>query len=201
MGKGTQTRERILERAVQLASTEGITGLTLGRLAESTGMSKSGLYAHFRSKEELQLQVLLTAIEEFARDVYAPAAAAPSGEERFRVLFTRWLGWSSAREGMPGGCLFIQAGAELDDQPGAPRDLLAGTRREWRETLAAFARSAVRAGAFRADLDPELFAFQLESIVLGSHHTSRLLEDPRALPHARAAFEALLATARHPAHP
>ena len=196
MGKGAITRERIVGRAVELASTEGINGLTLGRLAESIGMSKSGLFAHFRSKEELQLQVLRAAIDSFNEQVYAPAAATPSGEARFRTLFDRWLAWSDARDGMPGGCLLTQAGAELDDQPGPARDLLADAMRRWQETLAAFARSAVKAGAFRPDLDPALFAFQLESIFYGHHHALRLLNDPRARAHARAAFEALLASVR-----
>ena len=195
MGKGALTRERILADGVRIASTEGIHGLTLGRLAERTGMSKSGLFAHFRSKEELQLQVLEAAIESFRRLVIEPARATPTGPERFRVLFDRWLEWAGDRDEMPGGCLFAQAGPELDDRPGPPRDLLAESQRQWLETLAAFARSAVKAGAFRAGLDPELFAFQLESIFLGLNHARRLLDDPRATAHARAAFEALLESA------
>jgi AcrR family transcriptional regulator len=195
MSKGAATRERIVARAVELASTEGINGLTLGRLADSLEMSKSGLFAHFRSKEELQLQVLKSAIDSFQREVYGPAAATPSGEERFRVVFERWLQWSVRAE-TPGGCLFTQAAAELDDQPGPARDLLAEARRAWQDTLAAFARSAVRAGAFREALDPALFAFQLEALMLGMHHARRLLHDPRAEAHARAALEALLASAR-----
>ena len=201
MGKGAITRERIVGRAVQLASTEGINGLTLGRLAESIGMSKSGLFAHFRSKEELQLQVLQATIDGFHDQVYLPAAATPSGEERFRVVYERWVAWEGGHAAMPGGCLLTQAGVELDDQPGPARDLLANSRRQWQDTLTAFARSAVRAGAFREDLDPELFAFQLESIFLGAHHFSRLLRDERAFTYARAAFEALLASSRRTPQP
>jgi AcrR family transcriptional regulator len=200
MGKRALTRERIVGRAVQLASTEGITGLTLGRLADSIGMSKSGLFAHFRSKEELQLQVLQATFDSFQRFVVEPAQATPSGEERFRVITERWIAWASDREEMPGGCLIVQAAAELDDQPGPPRDLLADAQRRWLETLAAYARSAVRVGAFREDLDPELFAFQLESILLGANHFHRLLHDPRAFTQARASIEALLASARRTTH-
>jgi AcrR family transcriptional regulator len=197
MGKGTLTRERIIGRAVELASIEGLNGMTLGRLADSIGMSKSGLFAHFRSKEELQLQVLTAAIDSFRRVVVQPAIAAPRGEPRLRVLFDGWLAWTGDRDDMPGGCLILQASAELDDQPGPPRDLLAQAERDWRESLVTFARGGIQAGHFRADLDPVLFAFQLQSIILGTSYARRLLRDGQARDHARAAFEALLASA-HP---
>jgi AcrR family transcriptional regulator len=196
MGKGALTRERIVASALELASTEGINGLTLGRLADRIGMSKSGLFAHFASKEDLQIQVLKAATESFRTSVVEPALAVPSGVERFRVLLDRWLEWTGDREDMPGGCLFTQASAELDDCPGPPRDVLADTLRQWRETLVALARSAVKAGAFRDDLDPDLFAFQLQSLYLGATQDRRLLRDPAAKKHARAAFEALLASAQ-----
>jgi AcrR family transcriptional regulator len=196
MRKGALTRERIVARAIELASTDGVTGLTLGRLADATGMSKSGLFAHFKSKEELQLQILDTTIQAFKREVVDPAIAAPTGEGRFRLLFDRWLEWTEESSKMPGGCLITQAASELDDQPGPARDLLADAETRWNETLVAFTRSAMRAGAFRADLDPGLFAFQLKSIFLATVHAQRLLNDPRAYDHARGAFEALLASAR-----
>jgi AcrR family transcriptional regulator len=196
MRKGALTRERIVARAIELASTDGVRGVSLGRLADATGMSKSGLFAHFKSKEDLQLQILDTTIEAFKREVVEPAIATPTGEARFRLLFDRWLEWTEESSKMPGGCLITQAAAELDDQPGAARDLLADAERRWNETLIAFARSAVKAGAFRADLDPGLFAFQLKSIFLATVHAQRLLQDPDAFPHARAAFEALLASSR-----
>jgi AcrR family transcriptional regulator len=197
MGKGTLTRERIIGRAVELASTDGLNGLTLGKLADGIGMSKSGLFAHFRSKEELQRSVLEAAIDAFRRFVYEPAAATPRGEPRLRALFDHWLAWSQEREEMPGGCLLMQVSTELDDQPGPLRDLLAQAKRDWRQTLIVFARGGVTAGHFRADLDPALFAFQLEAILLITGHDRRLLNDPLASTHARAAFEALL-NAAHP---
>lgn len=199
MRKGALTRERIITRAVELASTDGLRGLSLGRLADATGMSKSGLFAHFRSKEELQLQVLDATIDAFKRQVVDPAIATPTGEQRFRVLFQRWLEWTETSEQMPGGCLITQAAAELDDQPGPARDLLADAERRWHETLIAFARSSMKSGAFRPDLDPGLFAFQLKSIFLATVHAQRLLGDPHAYEHARGAFEALLSSARSPA--
>jgi AcrR family transcriptional regulator len=196
MRKGAVTRERIVARAIELASTEGVTGVTLGRLADAIGMSKSGLFAHFKSREELELQILDTVIQAYRREVVEPAMATPSGIERFRVLFDGWLAWMRETERMPGGCIITQAAAELDDQPGPARDLLAEAEGRWYETLTAFARSAVRMGAFRTDLDPALFAFQLKSIFLGTEHARRLLQDPLAYDHARGAFEALLLSAR-----
>ena len=196
MRKGDLTRERIVSRAIELASTDGIGGVTLGRLADATGMSKSGLFAHFRSKEELQLQILEAAIASFRTEVVEPAMATPTGEDRFRRVFERWIGWAQTSSRMPGGCLFTQAAAELDDQPGPVRDVLADAERRWHETLSAFARSAIRAGAFRADLDPGLFAFQLKGIFLGMVNSQRLLEDPQAHAYARGAFDALLDWAR-----
>jgi AcrR family transcriptional regulator len=198
MSKGTATRERIIARAVELASTDGLNGLTIGRLAESTEMSKSGLFAHFHSKEELQIQVLEHAIAAFRATVVEPTLAAPGGEPRLRTAFERWLTWADEREEMPGGCLFMQASAELDDQPGAARELLADSRRQWTESLAVITRGAIKRGHFRDDIDPELFAFQLQGIILSWHQTHRLLRDPRASEHAHAALEALLASAHPP---
>ena len=195
MSKGDGTRTRILDQAIAVASVDGITGLTLGRLAESVGMSKSGLFAHFRSKEELQLQVLDEAIARFQARVVAPALRAPRGEARVRALFERWLAWADD-PAMPGGCLFLQASAELDEQPGPPRDRLVAAQREWRAFLADAARRAVEVGDFRADLDPELFAFQLKALVLARHDAARLLDDPAADAAALRALDALLATAR-----
>ena len=195
MKKGDTTRGRILDQAIAVASVDGLTGLTLGRLAETVGMSKSGLFAHFRSKEELQLQVLEETIERFKARVIAPALREPRGEPRVRALFERWLAWLHD-PAVPGGCLFMQASAELDDQPGPPRDRLVEAQRQWSCFLADAARLAVDAGHFRADLDPELFAFQLKGIALARHDAERLLGDPTADALGRRAFEALRATAR-----
>ena len=195
MSKRDSTRGRIIARALEIASTEGVQGLSLGPLAERVGMSKSGLFAHFRSKEELQLQLLAAAVEEFRAMVVEPVGAIPSGPERFRVLFDRWLAWNQARAEMPGGCIFTQVATELDDQPGPPRDFLVDALREWQHTLAAFTRSAVRSGTFRADLDISLFVFQLRAVMLGEIQARQLLDDPEAERHTRAAFDALIASA------
>ncbi len=195
MRKGEATRERILESALELASTEGLTGLSIGRLADRNGMSKSGLFAHFGSKEGLQLDVLELATARFRETVFTPALRADRGEPRIRALFTRWLDWID-QLARPGGCLFTAAAAELDDQPGPAREALVEVQRQWAETLARAARIAIEEGHFRSDVDPHLFSFQLHAIILGYHHARRLLRDPHAGRRAREAFDALIATAR-----
>ena len=195
MRKGEATRERILESALELASTEGLTGLSIGRLADRNGMSKSGLFAHFGSKEGLQLDVLELATAKFRESVFTPALRADRGEPRLRALFTHWMDWAD-HQSLPGGCLLTAAAVELDDQPGPARDALVDAQRQWADTLARAVRIAIEERHFRADVDPHLFAFQLHSILLGYHHARRLLRDPDAARRARDAFDALINGAR-----
>jgi AcrR family transcriptional regulator len=194
VSKGDETRVAILDEALQLASTVGFTGLSIGQLAEHTRMSKSGLFAHFRSKEQLQLQALAHARDRFTDLVVRPALDAPRGEPRVRELFERWLAWQ--RDALTGGCIFVAATAEYDDQPGPMRDAVARDQADWVEFIAHAARSAVAEGHFRDDLDADQFAFQLLSLMLGLHHLGRLLHDPRALERCRTAVEELIAGAR-----
>jgi len=200
VSKGEQTREAILYEASRLASRVGLQGLTIGSLANQTQLSKSGLFAHFRSKESLQLQVLDYTRERFVDLVVRPALAAPRGETRVHELFERWLGWARG-DALPGGCLFIAAATELDDQPGPARDRLVRDQRDWMDTIARVFRTGVEAGQFRADASPEQFAQDLYGVMLAFGHTSRLLGDPLAEDRARRAFEVLLAGARAPAGP
>lgn len=195
MRKGDATRQGILAHAAGLASQLGLDGLTIGRLAEDLELSKSGLFAHFRSKEALQLQVLEHAAARFTEVVLRPALAAPRGEPRLRAVFERWRRWPK-ESGMPGGCFFVQAAVELDDQPGPVRDLLVRQQKDWLDAIATVVRSGVAEGHFRRDVDPEQVAHELHGIMLGWHHAARLLRDPKAEARARAAFEALVARAR-----
>jgi len=195
MGKGAETRERILDQAVRLASRDGLEGLTIGTLSAELGLSKSGLFSHFGSKDELQLQVLQAAVERFEVEVIRPALAAPRGEPRIRALFERWLTWVNALDS-PGGCVLIAASVELDDRPGPQRDFLVHSHRARVAALAKAARIAVEAGHFRANFDPEQFAFDFYAITLGYHDSNRLLRDPRAEERARNLFERLLASCR-----
>jgi len=195
MSKGAETRERILEQAVRIASRDGLEGLTIGTLSSELGLSKSGLFSHFGSKEELQCQVLQTAAALFQENVIRPALTAPRGEPRIRALFDNWLAWADNSD-MPGGCVLIAASIELDDRPGPQRDYLLLAHRGRVAALAKACRLAIEAGHFRADLDPEQFAFDFYSITLGYHDHNRLLRDPKSEDRARHAFERLLASCR-----
>lgn len=194
--KGELTRRAILDEAIQVASQDGLSGLTIGRLAAHTGMSKSGLFAHFKSKESLQLQVLEHGRERFIDSVIRPALAAPRGLTRVRTLFDQWLTWSG--DELNGGCLFVAAAVELDDRPGPARDSLVRSERDWLETIATIAATAVAEAEFRADLDADQFAFELHGVMLTHHHASRLLRDECAPERTRRAFESLIAAASRP---
>jgi AcrR family transcriptional regulator len=195
MGKGAETRGAILEHAVRLASEVGLEGLTIGRLANELQLSKSGLFAHFASKEALQVETLDRAAERFVDAVVRPAFTAPRGEPRLRALFERWLRWPQEVP-QPGGCIFVQAAAELDDRPGPARDRLVALQREWLGAIATTVKGAKELGHLRRDVDPEQLAFELYGIMLSCHHATRLLRDARGFERARRAFEALLAAAR-----
>lgn len=197
MGKGELTRQAILDRSVSLASAIGLEGLTIGALAEDLDLSKSGLFAHFRSKESLQIQTLEHAASRFADLVVRPALAAPRGEPRIRAAFRLWMDWPK-RSGMPGGCLFVAAAAELDDRPGPVRDHLVAQQRQWLALLANVVRTAIAEGHFRADVDPEQFGQDLYGVMLACFLSHRLLEDPNAGRRARVAFENLVLAARAP---
>ena len=190
MSKGQQTKAAILDEAVGIASRVGFNALTIGQLAESTGMSKSGLFAHFRSKEALQLDTLHRAQERFNDLVIRPALSAPRGRPRVEALFDHWLEWET--EALTGGCIFVTATIEFDDQPGPMRDAVVRCQQDWLEFVAAVARTAVTEGDFRTDLDTERFAFQLQGLMLGYHHAGRLMRDPRAREHTQRALDDLL---------
>jgi AcrR family transcriptional regulator len=192
VGKGDETRLAVLDRAVGLARRVGLSGLTIGSLADQTQLSKSGLFAHFRSKEALQLSVLEHARTEFETAVVRPALRAPRGEARVRELFDLWLSWDS----MPGGCPFIAAATEFDDQPGAVRDRLVRDQRDLFDMIATVFRTGITEGEFRPDADPEQFAQDFYGVILSCHHTTRLLGDKQAESRSRRALEALLIEAR-----
>ena len=194
MSKGQETRTAILDDALTLTSRVGFTGLTIGQLAEQTGMSKSGLFAHFRSKEQLQLQTLAHARQRFIDVTVRPALAVTRGEKRLRALFEGWLRWES--EVVPGGCVFVTGSVEFDDQPGPMRDALVADQRDWVDTIATVVETAVAEGDFGPDVDPRQLAFEIQSLTLGFHHFARLLDDDQAERRVRTAFEDLLDRAR-----
>jgi AcrR family transcriptional regulator len=198
MGKGEETRDQILEAALKLASRVGLQGLTIGTLSEELELSKSGLFAHFGSKEALMVRTLEYAAARFAEVVIGPALAAPRGEARLRALFDAFPRWPIVVP-QPGGCIFISSAVEFDDRPGPVRERLRVIRQEWHDFVAGAVRRAIETGEFRADVDPDQFAFELDGIQLAWHHASRLMGDRKAGDRARKAFEALLAASRVPA--
>ena len=191
MGKGDETRAAVLDQAVDVARRVGLSGLTIGSLAEQTRLSKSGLFGHFRSKEALQLQVLEHARTRFEEAVARPALRAPRGEARMRELFERWLQWDA----LPGGCPFVAASTEFDDRPGPVRDRVVRDQRDMFDMITTVFRTGVAEGQFRDDADAEQFAQDFYGVMLACHHTSRLLGDAHAEARARRAFSALLAEA------
>lgn len=193
--KGNTTRQIILDHAAGLASQVGLSGLTIGALADDLQLSKSGLFAHFRSKEALQIQVLDHAAAQFVEQVVRPAVHKPRGDARMRALFERWLEWEDT-EMLPGGCVFVAAASELDDQPGPARDRLVELQRQWIDLIATSVKKGVDAGRFRADADGQQFAQDLYGVMLAFHHHARLLGDTRARTRARRAFETLLRAIR-----
>jgi len=198
--KGEQTRAAILDEALRIVSKSGLEGLTIGTLAEATRMSKSGLFAHFGSREELLLAVLAHGQAQFTEVVLKPALAKPRGVPRLQAMFVNWLDWTESAD-LPGGCPMIGGATEFDDKPGPVREMLAGGQRAWIETLKRAVHQAIEEGQLAPDTDPEQIAFEMFGIALVVHHHRRLLGYDKARSRALAALEALLARHRIPAAP
>ena len=195
LSKGDRTRQSILEEALAQATKVGFEGLSLGDLAKDAGMSKSGLYAHFASKEDLQLQILKMAAERFIAAVIQPAWGKPKGEARVRALFQLWFDWSRSSF-LPGGCIFVAAANEMDDRPGPVRDHLVTEQRRWLATIGRAFFSGIEAGQFRPDLDCDQAAYEMEGIILAYHQFSRLLRSSESEERAKRAFESLIDKSR-----
>lgn len=190
MGNGNSTKKSILKAARGYASEFGLEVLTIGKLADTVGMSKSGLFAHFNSKENLQIEVLKSASEGFTEDIFKSAIKKPRGIPRIRAIFGNWLKWANGAE--PGGCIFVAASIEFDDIPGNVRDYIQDVQKKWISSLAYSAQLAVGVGDFSKDTNTEQFAFELFSIMLGYHHYTRLLSDPKAKKRTKLAFDNLV---------
>jgi AcrR family transcriptional regulator len=181
------TREAILRRAVDLASVEGLEGLTIGRLATELELSKSGLFRHFGSKEELQLATIERATALLRREVLTPAAAAEPGLDRLRALLEGYLSYLE-REVLPGGCFLYAAGAEFDGRPGRVRDAVAAASREWGRELERQAELAREHGELSPDVDPGQLVFELGAYATRANSAFQLYGDRRAFDRARAAI-------------
>lgn len=192
--KSGQTKARVLREALTLASKVGFAGLTFGTLAEQAGLSKSGLFAHFESKEDLQIHALHLAETMFVERVLRPAVKAPRGVPRIRRLFEGWMDWIQSAT-VPRGDILTAAAFEFDDAPEGPmRTAVVEGHGKMHGTIERLARQAIDEGHFRKKLDPAQFAFEFLGIVHAHHHVRRLLRtDPHAR-RARAAFERLLET-------
>jgi AcrR family transcriptional regulator len=191
MGNAVSTRERILDQGLALMSQSGLEGVTLGVLADQVGMSKSGLFAHFRSKEEVQIRLLEHTAEVGVAHIIAPSMKEPEGLPRLKALVRNWLGWA-ARAGLPGGCPVAAGMFEFDDVEGPVRNKILEMEAEWRGLLTKTVTESIALGHLRSDLDVAQFVWELCGIYLSHHAAQRFLKSPDADRRARTAFEALL---------
>jgi AcrR family transcriptional regulator len=189
------TAEKLLHHGLGLLSQQGLSGVTLGRLAEQVGMSKSGVFAHFSSIVEVQLALLDYAAEIVAPSVIEPALREPPGVGRLLALVQNWFGWTG-RAGLPGGCPIAAAMFELDDVEGPVRDKVQQIETRWRGVFAEVVREAVALGELRAELDVEQFVWELRGIYLSHHVSTRFLREAQADARGLTAFHALLDRAR-----
>ncbi len=191
MNKHSLTRERILQHGLALMSQEGLGGVTLGQLADRVGMSKSGVFAHFRSKEDVQIGLLEQTTRLAAASVVEPTMRAPEGLPRLEALMSHWLGWAG-RAGLPGGCPLAAGMFELDDMEGPVRDKVLAIEAEWNDLLKQIVRQAVDCGHLREDLDVDQFVWELGGIYLRHHVAHRFLRHDDADVRAQTAFQALI---------
>lgn len=191
MSKGESTKTVILDQAIKIASVQGLEGLTIGTLADSLKMSKSGLFAKFSSKENLQAQVLQAAGEMFRRSVIYPTLKAKPGVKRIQTAFHTWLTWSEANE-IPGGCLFLSSSSEFDDRPGTVRETLVRFQNNWLKLLNQITEEAKATNEFKSKIKSEAFVQELWGIVLGYHFYNRLFLDLKAKDRANRSFTELI---------
>ncbi|MFN7195621.1 MAG: TetR/AcrR family transcriptional regulator [Hylemonella sp.] len=193
--KGQQTKLAILDAALRLASQIGLEGLSIGVLAEVTGMSKSGVFAHFGSREELQISVVREYFQRFEQEIFYPALQEPRGLPRLRALFYNWMKRVTVE--IQSGCIFISGAVDFDDRPGPVRDALASSVKVW---LAAVQRAVVQSkeeGHLAPDADERQICFEIHGLILALHHEARFLRTPGSIERATQAFEQILARYGH----
>lgn len=197
MRKGEQTRAAILDAAMQLASREGLEGLTIGVLAEQMAMSKSGVFAHFGSREDLQIEVVRLYHHQFEQEIFYPSLREPRGLPRLEGLFARWV--SRVSKEIASGCIYISGAVEYDDRPGLIRDQLVEMVLTWQTALQRAVKQAMEEGHLRADTDPQQMVFEMYGLVLALHHDARFIKRPGSVERAQAGFTHLLASRRNEA--
>jgi AcrR family transcriptional regulator len=189
--KGQQTKAVIVDAALALASQIGLEGLSIGVLAEVTRMSKSGVFAHFGSREELQISVIRDYFARFEEEVFFPSLSEPRGLPRLRAMFDNWMKRVAVE--IQSGCIFISGAVEFDDRPGPVRDALASSVKTW---LAAMDRAVVQAkeeGHLQSDADEKQVAFEIHGLILALHYEARFLKNPGSLARAKTGFDNVLA--------
>ena len=189
--KGRQTKAAIVDAALGLATQVGLEGLSIGALADVMRMSKSGVFAHFGSREELQISVIREYFARFEEEVFSPALKEPQGLPRVQALFGNWMKRVAVE--LQSGCIFISGAVEFDDRPGPVRDALATSVQTW---LAAMHRAVVlakKAGHLRADADERQIAFEIHGLILALHYEARFLKTPGSMGRSLRAFQSILA--------
>lgn len=200
LSKGEETRAQILDVALNVASESGFEALTIGSLAERTGLSKSGLFAHFGSKEDLQIAVLDEGARRVTERVFKAALNEPRGVTRLRALFRNWLGWAESCQ-LKGGCPIMAAAFEFDDRPGPVRNAVVKHHAQMQSGMARTVTLCIETGEFRPDTDPIQFAFEIFGIANAYYFSHRLMRDADAAQRAFTAFERLVTHALVTTHP
>lgn len=189
--KGQQTKAAIVDAALGLATQIGLEGLSIGALAEVTQMSKSGVFSHFGSREELQISVVREYHARFEQEVFYPAMLEVRGLPRLRALFARWMKQTSAE--IDSGCLYISGAVEFDDRPGPVRDALVQSVQAWQSAMHRAVVQAIEAGHLRPDADASQIAFEIHGLILALHYEARFLRTPGAIDRALRGFDNIVA--------
>ncbi|SFN06453.1 TetR/AcrR family transcriptional regulator [Variovorax sp. OV329] len=197
--KGQQTKAVIIDAALNLAAQIGLEGLSIGAIAEVTQMSKSGVFAHFGSREELQISVVREYHARFEQEVFYPALTAPRGLPRLRALFANWMKRTSTE--IDSGCIYISGAVEFDDRPGPVRDALAESVNIWLAAMLRSVEQAAEEGHLRADADAQQIAFEIHALILALHYEARFLRNPQSMRRANAGFANIIARSSAPGAP
>jgi len=196
MRKGELTRAAILDVALDLASREGLEGLTIGLLADKMNMSKSGVFAHFGSREDLQLEVVKLYHYRFEQEVFFPSVKEPRGIRRLESMFERWLKRVSVE--IASGCIYISGAVEYDDREGAIREELVSMVRAWQGALLRGAQQSIESGDLKPGTDAQQLVFEIYGLVLVLHHDARFLRMPGSVERARIGFDRVIESYRNP---
>lgn len=189
--KGQQTKAAIVDAALRMAAQVGLEGLSIGAVAEAMGMSKSGVFAHFGSRDELQISVVREYYARFEHEVFEPALQQPRGLPRVRALFDNWMRYTGAE--LDSGCIFISGAVEFDDRPGPVRDALAEAVDAWIGAMTRAVAQACEEKHLAAGADPGQISFEIHALILALHYEARFLHTPGSIDRANTGFDNILA--------